>query len=50
MGQSCTGANDMGGPGEDLDFAPDENKTRAMFVEAGQGHVFNAFEDLDETD
>ena len=49
MGQ-CNGASDMGGAGQTLDFAPDENKTKQKFMDAGQGHVFNGFEELGEAE
>ena len=47
---NCNGATDTGMNGADLDFAPDENKTKQKFIDAGLGHVFNGFEDLDETE
>lgn len=34
----------------ELDFAPDENAVKAKFNEAGQGHVFNGYEELNEAE
>ena len=38
------------GRGHELDFAPEENAVKARFIEAGQGHVFNGFGDLNEAE
>ena len=46
---NCNGASDTG-RGHELDFAPEENAVRARFIEAGQGHVFNGFGDLNEAE
>ena len=41
---TCGGAEDTGYDWQDVD----ENSLRAKFEAAGQGHVFNAFDELDE--
>ena len=45
---ACGEGNDTGAKGVALDFAPDETATKGRFDEAGQSHVFNGFDDLDE--
>ena len=46
---NCNGASDTG-RGHDLDFAPEENVVRSRFIEAGQGHVFNGYGELNEAE
>ena len=46
---NCNGASDTG-RGHELDFAPEENIVRNRFIEAGQGHVFNGYGELNEAE
>ena len=46
---NCNGASDTG-RGQELNFAPEENTVRNRFIEAGQGHVFNGYGELNEAE
>ena len=46
----CQGAEDTGKETHTLELSPDEGSMRAKFEAAGQGHVFNAYEDLSESE
>ena len=47
MGAACGGEN-TGGPELDYREVGDVDQIRERFVQAGQGHVFNAWDDMDE--
>ena len=41
---ACGDQQELGGT---LDFAPDESAIRKKYVDAGQGHVFNGFDEYE---